>query len=97
MLRLALAGAIALVLTSAAFADAPAAPEPAKACYTEQALANDAKAAGMTEVGAVTYRADHTDELIIVQGDSSLIAYMFEKGCVVSIVPVDTVTPGHGA
>jgi hypothetical protein len=93
MHRLALAGALALVLSSAAYADAT---PPAKACYTEAALAADAKAHGDVEVAGATVRADHIDE-IIIQGSDSLIAWMFKDGCMVSMVGVDTVAPDHGA
>ena len=97
MLRLALTGALALALTSVAFADAPVAPQPAKACYTEQALAADAKAHGDVEVAGTMVRADHIDEIIIIQGSDSLVAWMFKNGCMVSMVGVDTVAPDHGA
>lgn len=95
MLRIASILAFAFVST-AALADG-AAPAPTGTCYTEQALANDAKSAGQTEAGAVTFRSDHADEMIVVQGPSSLMAYFFKAGCLVNLVAVDTVTPDHGA
>ena len=98
MHRLALAGALALVLSSAAYADTPATtPAPATSCYTEAALASDAAAHKQVEVGAIQFRSDHADEMVVVQGDSSLIAFFFKGGCLVNMVAVDTVTPDKGA
>jgi len=92
MHRILSAGALALVLSSAAYADDASSSAQPSVCYSEATLAADAPAHGFKEVGAIQFHGDNWDEEIVLQGAASVVAFLFKDGCLAGQIHLDSVS-----